>query len=44
MYYLTFLLPRARALLEEQGFTVTSTPMEKPYQVLHIVTATKGLR
>jgi ubiquinone/menaquinone biosynthesis C-methylase UbiE len=44
MYYLTFLLPRARALLEEQGFTVADTPMEKPYQVLRIVTATKGPR
>jgi ubiquinone/menaquinone biosynthesis C-methylase UbiE len=41
MYYLTFLLPRATALLTEQGFSVMSAPMEKPYQVLHIVTATK---
>jgi hypothetical protein len=42
MYYLTFLLPRARALLEEQGFSVTSEPMDKPLQLLQLVTATKG--
>ena len=37
MYYLTFLLPRARALLEAQGFTVAATP----FHGIQLVTATK---
>jgi len=42
MYYLTFLLPRARALLEERGFTlaVTEGALPKPYQRVLLVVAT----
>jgi ubiquinone/menaquinone biosynthesis C-methylase UbiE len=41
MYYLTFLLPRATALLEEQGFTVEHRSFDRPLQLLKLVTATK---
>lgn len=43
MYYLTFLLPRARALLEAQGFTVEvlETDLPKPLRPLKLVVATK---
>lgn len=37
MYYLTFLLPRARALLEAEGFTVAA----QPFHGLQLVTATR---
>jgi len=43
MFYLTFELPRARALLEERGFTVESDhPFEPPYDRLVRVVATKA--
>lgn len=43
MYYLTFLLGRARALLEVQGFTVEvlETDLPKPMRALKLVMATK---
>jgi len=41
MYYLTFLLPRARALLEARGFAVESRPLGDR---LHVVVATKARR
>lgn len=37
MYYLTFLLPRARTLLEAQGFTVAA----EPFHGIQVVTAVK---
>lgn len=44
MYYLTFLLPRARALLEAQGFTVDAPEnlLPPPFRGLRLVTATLG--
>ena len=42
MYYLTFLLPRARALLEAEGFKV-ETPenlLPRPFHGLRLVVAT----
>ena len=43
MYYLTFLLPRATALLEAQGFEVAvhREVAPKPYQRLVLVVATR---
>ncbi len=41
MYYMTFLLPRARALLEAEGFEVTAESLPPPLQLLKLVTATK---
>jgi SAM-dependent methyltransferase len=43
MYYLTFLLGRARSLLEAQGFTVEvlETDLPKPLRPLKLVIATK---
>jgi ubiquinone/menaquinone biosynthesis C-methylase UbiE len=41
MYYLTFLLPRATALLTEQGFSVAHQSFDKPLHLLKLVTATK---
>lgn len=45
MYYLTFLLPRARCLLEKNGFTVQVIPGEFdwPFDLLQIVIATKSV-
>lgn len=42
MYYLTFLLPRAKRLLEGRGFTVEVTrgAFERPYSRALLVTAT----
>jgi ubiquinone/menaquinone biosynthesis C-methylase UbiE len=42
MYYLTFLLPESRALLEANGFTVDikDAGFEAPWSVLRLVTAT----
>ncbi|MGA9525708.1 MAG: class I SAM-dependent methyltransferase [Myxococcaceae bacterium] len=44
MYYLTFLLPRAQALLEEQGFEVRvhREVFPKPYSRLVLVEARRG--
>ncbi|QDE93360.1 SAM-dependent methyltransferase [Myxococcus xanthus] len=43
MYYLTFLVPRARALLEAEGFTVEVRDglMPEPFSVLSTVIATR---
>jgi hypothetical protein len=43
MYYLTFLLPRARALLTDAGFTVEVTPagLGPPFGRLVVVVATR---
>jgi SAM-dependent methyltransferase len=43
MYYLTFLLPQARRLLEEEGFAVTVQhgALAAPYQRYAIVVATR---
>lgn len=40
MYYLTFLLPRARQLLEARGFSVEARELPEVPR-LHVVTATK---
>ncbi len=42
MYYLTFLIPRARALLEAEGFSVETFPRiaPEPYAGLELVVAT----
>lgn len=44
MYYLTFLLPRAKQLLEAQGFHVTTRPCDfpPPFQPLQLVIAEKA--
>jgi ubiquinone/menaquinone biosynthesis C-methylase UbiE len=44
MYYLTFLLPRARDLLGEAGFTVDApfNVLPPPFSGLRLVVATKG--
>ncbi len=43
MYYLTFMLPKARALLESSGFTVEAPEgvFEKPFSRLRLVLATR---
>ena len=42
MYYLTFLLPKVKTLLEDEGFTVdVRQPFDKPHERLHLVIATR---
>ncbi len=45
MYYLTFLLPRARRLLERAGLVVTDQPLglARPWDRLRLVTATRPI-
>jgi hypothetical protein len=40
MYYLTFLLPRARALLEAEGFTVETPALPEQFRGVRLVVAT----
>ena len=43
MYYLTFLLPKVKWLLEDVGFTVgVLQPFDKPLEKLRLVIATRG--
>ena len=45
MYYLTFLLPEVKGLLEDGGFTVeVHQPFHKPLERLRLVIATRELR
>ena len=43
MYYLTFILPKVKCLLEDVGFTVeVLQPFDKPLEKLRLVIATRG--
>ena len=45
MYYLTFLLPEVKTLLEEGGFAVkVHQPFDKPLERLRLVIATRESR
>ena len=43
MYYLTFLVPRARSLLEARGFSVEviAPPLARPWNALRLIVATR---